>query len=310
MKKSTLNKENIPKRSQEPKKYLIVRSQKKVLVFAYSDNPENRKFIKDIEEQYLKNENINDYSIQEEPTDLPKYNKNGTWKNKIYYKWYNKQLGLRNALKKIKDDSFGPQGPKIKENRIGEKRIMNNGLEGTIVRYGGVHDIDVQFSTGYIAKHKGYKDFVNGNILSDTQNERLGMIIIMSNGQLCKIIEYRNSNDIDVEFEDGTIIKHKKYSIYKKGKIRNPNIKNIYANGKIKRKFTKSIEYKGFIGNIDCDEKLQSYTGNVINTQAVITFQGESANEAIKEFYNSVDDYLDWCKQEGIEPEKPSEIQI
>ena len=43
----------------------------------------------------------------------------------------------------------------------------------------------------------------------------------------------------------------------------------------------------------------------VINTKSVITFQGTSVDELEKEFKASVDDYLEWCKADGIEPEKP-----
>ena len=39
------------------------------------------------------------------------------------------------------------------------------------------------------------------------------------------IIEYRNCNDIDIQFEDNTIIKHKSYNNFKKGSIQNSNYK-------------------------------------------------------------------------------------
>lgn len=63
--------------------------------------------------------------------------------------------------------------------------------------------------------------------------------------------------------------------------------------------------YKGFVGKIEYDDEFKILSGSVINTRTVITFQGESVDEIIKEFHDSVDDYLDWCKEEGIEPEKP-----
>ena len=39
------------------------------------------------------------------------------------------------------------------------------------------------------------------------------------------IIAYRNSQDIDVQFEDGTIVKHKRIGNFRGGHIANPNIK-------------------------------------------------------------------------------------
>jgi predicted HicB family RNase H-like nuclease len=43
----------------------------------------------------------------------------------------------------------------------------------------------------------------------------------------------------------------------------------------------------------------------VLNTRDVITFQGVSVDEIEKAFHDSVDDYLDWCRQDGVAPEKP-----
>lgn len=63
--------------------------------------------------------------------------------------------------------------------------------------------------------------------------------------------------------------------------------------------------YKGFIGKIEYDDEFKIFSGSVINTRAVITFQGVSVDELNREFILSVDDYLKWCEEEGITPEKP-----
>lgn len=52
----------------------------------------------------------------------------------------------------------------------------------------------------------------------------IGQTSISKRGQKMKCIEYRNTDDIGIEFEDGTIVEHKTYSNFKYGKIRNPNI--------------------------------------------------------------------------------------
>ena len=62
--------------------------------------------------------------------------------------------------------------------------------------------------------------------------------------------------------------------------------------------------YKGFVGKIEYDDTSKIFCGSVVNTRTVITFQGTSVDELSKEFHDSVDDYLDWCKEEGIKPEK------
>lgn len=48
---------------------------------------------------------------------------------------------------------------------------------------------------------------------------------MMSCGMKATIIAYRNCNDIDVQFEDGTIVKHKRIGNFRGGHIANPNIK-------------------------------------------------------------------------------------
>lgn len=45
----------------------------------------------------------------------------------------------------------------------------------------------------------------------------------MNNGFNATIIAYRNVTDIDVQFEDGTVVEHRTYQSFKLGKIRNPN---------------------------------------------------------------------------------------
>lgn len=65
------------------------------------------------------------------------------------------------------------------------------------------------------------------------------------------------------------------------------------------------ISYKGFIGDVNFDSDARIFCGEVINTRTVITFQGQSVDEIEKEFRASIDDYLEWCKEDGVEPEKP-----
>ena len=65
------------------------------------------------------------------------------------------------------------------------------------------------------------------------------------------------------------------------------------------------MNYKGYIAKVEYDEDAQVFCGSVINTRSVITFQGTSVGELKKEFELSVEDYISWCKEDGVEPEKP-----
>ena len=65
------------------------------------------------------------------------------------------------------------------------------------------------------------------------------------------------------------------------------------------------MTYKGFIGSVEYDDEAHIFSGEVINTRTVITFQGTTVDEIENAFHDSIDDYLEWCKEDGIEPEKP-----
>ena len=66
-----------------------------------------------------------------------------------------------------------------------------------------------------------------------------------------------------------------------------------------------TMMYKGYVGEVEYDDEGKIVSGSVINTKTVITFQGTSVEELNREFQLSVDDYLEWCAKDGVEPEKP-----
>lgn len=63
--------------------------------------------------------------------------------------------------------------------------------------------------------------------------------------------------------------------------------------------------YKGYIGHVEFDDEADIFHGEVINTRDVITFQGKTVAQIKKSFHESINDYLDFCKKRGEEPEKP-----
>ena len=113
-----------------------------------------------------------------------------------------------------------------KIDRLGETRMMNCGMEATIIRYGKYKDIDVRFEDGAVAKNKAYGKFKKGTIANPKNKaSRLGETRMMNCGMEATIIRYENAMDIDVRFEDGTVVEHKTYDAFKKGTIVNQNIK-------------------------------------------------------------------------------------
>ncbi|MDR3147077.1 MAG: type II toxin-antitoxin system HicB family antitoxin [Treponema sp.] len=65
------------------------------------------------------------------------------------------------------------------------------------------------------------------------------------------------------------------------------------------------MEYKGYVGIVDYDAEAKLFHGDIVNTRDVITFQGTSVKEIEKAFRDSVEDYLAWCREENMEPERP-----
>jgi predicted HicB family RNase H-like nuclease len=63
--------------------------------------------------------------------------------------------------------------------------------------------------------------------------------------------------------------------------------------------------YKSYIGHVEFDDETDIFHGEIINTRDVITFQGSTVAEIKKAFKESIDDYLDFCKERNEEPEKP-----
>ena len=65
------------------------------------------------------------------------------------------------------------------------------------------------------------------------------------------------------------------------------------------------LEYKGYTGVYEYQPNTKSFTGHVEGIRDVITFYGGSVDELRHEMATSVDIYLEWCEEKGLEPESP-----
>jgi predicted HicB family RNase H-like nuclease len=65
------------------------------------------------------------------------------------------------------------------------------------------------------------------------------------------------------------------------------------------------LNYKGYHGQVDFDEEAGLFHGEVLDLRDVITFQGKSVAELEQAFRDSIDDYLEFCKQDEVEPDRP-----
>ena len=70
------------------------------------------------------------------------------------------------------------------------------------------------------------------------------------------------------------------------------------------------LTYKGYKASVAYDDEAELLHGEVLGPRSVITFQATSIEQFKREFAFSIDDYLAFCAERGIEPDKPSSGKI
>ena len=65
------------------------------------------------------------------------------------------------------------------------------------------------------------------------------------------------------------------------------------------------MNYKGYNGKVEFDDKAGIFYGEVIGLRDVVTFKGISVKELQKSFKESIDDYLAFCKRMDKTPDVP-----
>lgn len=65
------------------------------------------------------------------------------------------------------------------------------------------------------------------------------------------------------------------------------------------------MNYKGYTAMFEVDDEDGVLHGRVANIDDIVTFESETLDGLEREFQISVDVYLDWCAESGIEPKRP-----
>lgn len=65
------------------------------------------------------------------------------------------------------------------------------------------------------------------------------------------------------------------------------------------------LKYKGYTGYVEFDDEAGVFHGEVLDLRDVITFQGKTVEEIKKAFRDSIDDYLEFCKERNEKADKP-----
>lgn len=66
-----------------------------------------------------------------------------------------------------------------------------------------------------------------------------------------------------------------------------------------------TLSYKGYTGSVEISEEDNCFFGKVLFIRSLISYEGQTIAEIKADFKDAVDDYLNLCKEKGIEPEKP-----
>lgn len=64
------------------------------------------------------------------------------------------------------------------------------------------------------------------------------------------------------------------------------------------------LTYKGYLGSIEYSIEDNILFGKVIGVNSLLTYEAETIRDLVSEFHNTVDEYLDFCKEQGIKAEK------
>ncbi|MDE6804194.1 MAG: type II toxin-antitoxin system HicB family antitoxin [Muribaculaceae bacterium] len=66
------------------------------------------------------------------------------------------------------------------------------------------------------------------------------------------------------------------------------------------------LKYKGYSGTVEYSPEDNCLFGKVLGLRGtLISYEGNSIEEIKKDFEQAVDDYLENCRERGIEPAKP-----
>lgn len=150
------------------------------------------------------------------------------WKNNTV-KFDNGEIAYNVRWEKFKYGNIALPSSYVK-NHIGERQLQKRGVAAEIISCRDANHIDVRFEDGVIVRNRKYADFKKGvighpdlaSVRDKKDKERLGEIRQMNDGSIGKIISYKNACDIDVDFGENRIARHKAYANFASGKIRCP----------------------------------------------------------------------------------------
>jgi predicted HicB family RNase H-like nuclease len=65
------------------------------------------------------------------------------------------------------------------------------------------------------------------------------------------------------------------------------------------------LEYKGYSGTVEYSASDKILFGKVMGVKGYLSYTGDSLESLRKDFEDMIDDYLETCAEDGVEPQKP-----
>ena len=64
------------------------------------------------------------------------------------------------------------------------------------------------------------------------------------------------------------------------------------------------LEYKDYLGTVEYSSSDKVLYGKVIGINGLVSYEGDSIESLQADFEEAVDDYLEMCAEQGVEPQK------
>ena len=71
-----------------------------------------------------------------------------------------------------------------------------------------------------------------------------------------------------------------------------------------------TMQYKGYHATIEFDARDSLFVGRVIGIRSTVSFHGTSIRELRTAFKEAIEDYLDFCRSQKKDPERPASGRI
>ena len=65
-----------------------------------------------------------------------------------------------------------------------------------------------------------------------------------------------------------------------------------------------TMEYRGYTGSVEFSTEDKVFFGKVLGIRTLLSYEGTNADELLRDFHGAVDEYLSYCVDNGVEPER------